>query len=132
RRVALAEAVQTAFQGTEVGQVYLGPRTIDVRVLLDPRRQRDLTALGDLWLSVPDAETKAAGRIQLKQVADVYLSDGRFLIAHEGGLRRQQVTCGVEKRDVTSFVAEVERKLRQLELPEGAFYTLAGEHEARA
>jgi CzcA family heavy metal efflux pump len=132
RRVALAEAVQTAFQGAEVGQVYLGPRTIDVRVLLDPRRQRDLAAIGDLWLSVPDAETKAAGRVQLKQVADVYLSDGRFLIAHEGGLRRQQVTCGVEKRDVTSFVAEVERKLRQLDLPEGVFYTLAGEHEARA
>ena len=34
-------------------------------------------------------------RLQLKQVADVYLSNGRFLIAHEGGIRRQVVSCNV-------------------------------------
>src|SRR5581483_3894353 len=70
-------------------------------------------------------------RIPLRQVADVFLSDGRFMVAHEGGMRRQLVTCNVRGRDVSSFVEEVEGKLRQLNLPEGVFYSLAGEHEAR-
>jgi Cu/Ag efflux pump CusA len=65
-------------------------------------------------------------------VADVFHSDGRFLIAHQGCLRRQQVTCNVQQRDIASFVAEVEGKLKTLQLPAGVFFTLAGEHEARA
>src|SRR5262249_36970500 len=74
----------------------------------------------------------AAGRLQLKQVADVFLSDGRFLIAHEGGLRRQVVTCNVEGRDVESFAVEAERRLsKELTLPEGVTWTLTGEHEAK-
>src|SRR5262249_22055228 len=62
--------------------------------------------------------------------------DGRFLIAHEGGLPRQQVTCNIENRDLVAFVAEVERKLDSLkkrpDFPEGLIVTLTGEHEARA
>ena len=42
------------------------------------------------------------------------------------------VSCNVHKRDVASFVAEIEARLAQLPLPEGVFLTLAGEHEARA
>jgi CzcA family heavy metal efflux pump len=132
RRVQIIDTVQTAFQGAEVGQVHVGPRTIDVRVLLDERFRHDPAAVAYLWLAVPGEDPKVPGRVPLKQVADVFLSDGRFLIAHEGGQRRQQVTCNVEGRDVTGFVAELERRLRELDLPEGVFWTLAGEHEARA
>jgi CzcA family heavy metal efflux pump len=132
RRVQVIDAVQTAFQGTDVGQVHIGPRTIDVRVLLDDRARYDPSAIGSLWLSTPGEDPKSPGRVPLRHVADVYLSDGRFLIAHEGGLRRQQVTCNVRGRDVTGFVAELERRLRELELPDGVVYTLAGEHAARA
>src|SRR5207244_3706575 len=55
----------------------------------------------------------------------------RFLIAHEGGLRRQQVSCRVKDRDVASFAADVERELQKLKLPPGATLTIGGEHEAR-
>jgi CzcA family heavy metal efflux pump len=136
RRVQIIDAVQTALQGTDVGQVHIGPRTIDVRVLLDERFhyfRHDPAAIGELWLSVPGSDDpRSPGRVPLKQVADVFRSDGRFLIAHEGGLRRQQVTCNVTGRDVTGFVSELERRLRELDLPPGVYYTLAGEHEARA
>ncbi len=132
RRVQIIDAVQTAFQGAEVGQVHVGPRTIDVRVLLDERFREDPAAVANLWLAAVSDDPKNPGRIPLKQVADVYLSDGRFLVAHEGGQRRQQVTCNVAGRDVTGFVAELERRLRELDLPEGVFWTLSGEHEARA
>ncbi len=132
RRVQVLDAVQTAFQGAEVAQVHVGPRTIDVRVLLEPRFRYDPDAVGALWLAVPGDDAKNPGRVPLREVADVYLSDGRFLIAHEGGLRRQQVTCNVAGRDVTRFVTELEEKLHALDLPEGVFWRVSGEHEARA
>ena len=133
RRVQILDALQTAYQGAEVGQVYHGPRTIDMRVLLDAKLRRDPEAVKYLWLTAPAQEKNAEPtRVPLHKVADVFLSDGRFMIAHEGGLRRQQVTSNVQGRDNASFVAEVESKLAQLKLPEGVFYTLTGEHEARA
>jgi CzcA family heavy metal efflux pump len=134
RPVQVLEAVQTAFQGTEVGQVYRGPRTIDVRVLLNAKRRRDPFAIANLWLTAPAPEKNAEPtRIPLYRVADIdHHGDGRFLIAHDGGLRRQLVTANVQKRDLTSFVDEVERKLAGLPLPAGVFYTVTGEQEARA
>ena len=71
------------------------------------------------------------GRVQLKQVADVFLSDGRFLVTHEGGLRMQNVTSGVRGRDVQSFAAEATRRLKRLSLPTGVSLTVTGEHEAK-
>jgi len=133
RRVQILDAIQTAFQGAEVGQVYRGPRVVDMRVLLDADHRRDLESVKNLWLTAPAAEKNAEPiRIPLHKVADVFYSDGRFLIAHDGGLRLQQVTCNVQQRDIASFVAEVERELENLRLPEGVYVTLAGEHEARA
>jgi CzcA family heavy metal efflux pump len=135
RNAQVLEAVHAAYQGAEVGQVYDRNRIIDMAVILHPSARLDPDAVAGLWLSVPQ-EGKAnpdapAGRVQLKQVADVFLADGRTLIAHEGGTRRQVVTCNVKDRDIESFVAEADQKLRGLALPEGVYLALAGEHEAK-
>jgi CzcA family heavy metal efflux pump len=134
RRLPVLESVQAAVQGAEVGQVYQGPRTIDIRVMLAPEARRDPAAIGDIWLSVPPAgkDAEAGKRIRLSEVADVFLSDGRFMIAHEGGMRRSLVTCNVKGRDVASFVTELRDRLGKLNLPDGVHYSLAGEHEARS
>jgi CzcA family heavy metal efflux pump len=150
RNAQVLDAVHTAYQGALVGQVYDRNRIIDVVVLLDPQVRSSPASVADLWLSgntergmrsaepksgaeggTPASPETGSGRLQLKQVADVFLSDGRFLIAHEGGLRRQLVTCNVEGRDVESFAAAAERQLAQLALPEGVSYQLTGEHEAK-
>lgn len=57
--------------------------------------------------------------MQLKQVADVFLSDGGFLISHECGTRRVAVTCPVKGRDLGSFVADAEQLVRAVDLPAG-------------
>lgn len=148
RNAQVLDAVHAAYQGAEVGQVYDRNRIIDLVVILDPKARADTETVANLWLSVPstanhDKTTTAesgtagsipgptAGRVQLKQVADIYLSDGRFLIAHEGGTRRRQVTCNVQGRDVESFVAEAERQVKALTMPEGVYYTFTGEHEGK-
>jgi CzcA family heavy metal efflux pump len=153
RKTEILDAVHAAYQGAKVGQVYEGNRIINVVVILDPEHRQDPETVGKLWLSVaPAARTIAPSltdsapdvvgdtlpgaenmerRIQLRQIADVFLSDGRRLIAHEGGLRRQVVTCNVRGRDVESFVAEVEGKLAEVELPERYAKIVEGEHLAK-
>jgi Cu/Ag efflux pump CusA len=120
----LLEALHNAYQGAEIGQVTVRGRVIDVTVLLDPRMRGHADQVKDLWLSTSN------GRVQLKQVADVYLSDGRFLIVHEGVTPRQEVACNVKGRDAASFVAEAEARVRQLHLPDGTYCVFAGEQEA--
>jgi CzcA family heavy metal efflux pump len=126
RNAHVLDAVHAAYQGAEAGQVYDRNRVIDLAVILEPRARNDVDAVANLWLAVP------GGRVQLKQVADVFLADGRFLVAHEGGLRQQVVTCNVGKNlDTAAFVAEAERRVRALALPVGVSYAFTGEHEAQ-
>ena len=140
RNAQILDAMHTAFQGAEITSVYDRNRVIDLTVLLDPRERNDPEAVGNLWLSLPTpAGAKAEpgradpgdNRVQLKHVADIYLSDGRFLIAHERGLRRQQVTCNVsEGVDKEGLITEAERRIREVKLPPGVSYVFTGEHEA--
>ncbi|HWG44199.1 MAG TPA: efflux RND transporter permease subunit [Gemmataceae bacterium] len=144
RSAQILDAVHTAYQGAEVGQTYERNRVIDLVVILDPATRNDAGKVADLWLSVPagsvapetlsvsrDSDAPSSNRVQLKRVADVFLSDGRFLITHEGGLRMQTVTCGLRGRDPESFVAEAQRRVQELDLPPGVSYVFTGEHEAK-
>jgi CzcA family heavy metal efflux pump len=139
RNAQVLDAIHTAFQGAEVGQVYDRNRVIDLVVILSPSVRRTPAQVGDLWLNVPVADPTATepgvsprGRVQLKQVADIYLSDSRFLFSHEGGLRQQAIRCTVRIGDVPSFAAEAERAVAGLSLPKGTNIIFSGEHEARA
>jgi CzcA family heavy metal efflux pump len=126
RNAQILDTIHAAYHGAEVGQVFERNRIIDLTVILDARARADLDTVANLWLNTP------TGRVQLKQVADVYLSDGRFLIAHEGGMRRQVVTCNVgDNLDPESFATQAERLLKDIRLPAGTNYVLTGEHEAQ-
>jgi CzcA family heavy metal efflux pump len=139
RNAGILDAVHAAFQGATVGQVYDRNRVIDLVVRLDEGFRTDPDVVANLWLSVLPGESKTpntetgvtAGKVRLKQVADVYLSSGRFLVAHEGGVRRVAVTCNVKGNEVESFVSEAERRLAALNMPAGTYYRLGGEHEAK-
>jgi CzcA family heavy metal efflux pump len=139
RKAQVLDAVHTAFQGATVGQSYDRNRVVDVVVRLDEPARTDLSAISEMWLAIPAAEAKGlpadagvtAGRVRLKQVADVFLSDGRFLIAHEGGIRRVAVTSNVRGRDLESFAADAERRLKVLAIPPGVYTAVTGEHEAK-
>ncbi|HJS89754.1 MAG TPA: efflux RND transporter permease subunit [Steroidobacteraceae bacterium] len=128
RPVDVLDAVETAYQGTTVSQVYQGNRAFDVTVLLDSASRRNPEAVGSLLVQ------NASGlRLPLRELADVVLGSGRYVIDHEGTLRRRQVTCDVEGRDMASFASAVRRRLAaQLALPPGVTLVVGGEAEAQA
>jgi len=127
RPVDVLDTVQTAFQGEVVAQVYHENQTTDVAVILDASSRRDPENVGALMLS------SATGlRVPLREVADVYLTSGRFSISHEGARRRQTVTCNPAGRDVETFVADARRAITaQVRMPSGMYVEYAGAAETR-
>jgi Cu/Ag efflux pump CusA len=69
--------------------------------------------------------------VPLREIADVYLTSGRFSILHEGARRRQTITCQPVGRDVQSFVNEAKKIIAEkLSLPAGMYVEYAGAAEA--
>jgi Cu/Ag efflux pump CusA len=122
------DAIQTAFQGTIVGQVYDENRVFNIAVILDPRARRNPDLAGSLLL-----QNSAGTHVALRQLADISEKAGRYSIAHDETRRRQTITCNVAGRDTASFVVEAERRLRAgVRLPAGGYITVGGVSDARA
>jgi CzcA family heavy metal efflux pump len=128
RPVDVLDAMQTAYQGTVVAQTHLGNQTIDVAVILPPAEREDPEAVGSLML------TSSSGvRLPLRELAEIFPTMGRPSILHEGGRRRQTVTCGVTGRDVSSFVDEAMKQVKaRVNFPGSSYVGFSGAAQAKA
>ncbi|HLW81465.1 MAG TPA: efflux RND transporter permease subunit [Candidatus Acidoferrales bacterium] len=125
--VHVLDVLRTAFGGDIVGQVYQGNRVFDVSVILAPSERDSIEEIGALPLRGPDGNY-----VPLRQLADIYETSGRYIILHEGARRVQTVTCNVEGRDPTSFVAEARSRISKLAFPPGTYVEFAGTAAAQA
>ncbi len=127
RPVEVLDAVQAAYQGTVVSQVYNEGRVTDLAVVLPAAQRNDPERVGDLML-----RSSQGLLYPLKTLVDVYQTTGRFSILHEGARRRQTVTANVAGRDVRSFTAEAQSVLgSRVELPRGVYFAFSGAAEAQ-
>ncbi len=124
--VTVMEAIETAYQGTVVAQVYEGSRVFDVSVILQEPARRDPESIGSLMLRSP-----AGTYVRLDQLAHIDHRMGRYMILHDGARRRQAVTCNVEDRDIADFVREAEARVARIKLPPGLYVTFTGAAEAQ-
>ncbi|OIQ96639.1 cobalt-zinc-cadmium resistance protein CzcA [mine drainage metagenome] len=123
-------AVETAYAGTRVGEIYQGNRVFDVAVVLPPRLRQSPAQVGELPLKTPDGRM-----VQLRDVADITQTDGRYLILHEDAQRLQVVTAQVHGRALSGFVSAVKRRIAaRVTLPRGTYLVYAGDapEQARA
>ncbi len=118
----VTDQVQTAWQGTRVGQVYRGDRTLNVRVILPSAERKDPERIGDLWVGAP-----GRAPVRLSSVAHISWAPSRTVILHDGGRRLQALTCDVAGRAVSSFVRELKRRLAAMHLPAGVYASVGGE-----
>jgi len=126
--VSVMDAVQTAYQGTNVAQTFEGNRVFDVTVILDDTARRNPEAAGGLML-----QNLEGTRIPLRQVAEIYPTTGRYVILHEATRRRQSVSANVTGRDVSSFVAEAKQRIaKDVRFPAGVYPVFTGTAEAQA
>jgi CzcA family heavy metal efflux pump len=122
RPLEVLEAVRTAYQGDAVAQTYEGEKVFEVVVILEPSARQQPEAIGDLLIS-----NAQGGQMSLKQLADVFLTTGRYAILHDGARRRQTITCNPAGRDVASFVADAQKQIAtQVKFPAGVYAEFSG------
>jgi CzcA family heavy metal efflux pump len=122
RPLEMLEAVRTAYQGDAVAQTYEGEKVFEVVVILEPSARQQPEAIGDLLIS-----NAQGGQMSLKQLADVFLTTGRYAILHDGARRRQTITCNPSGRDVASFVADAQKQIAaQVKFPAGVYAEFSG------
>ncbi len=122
------DAIQTSYQGNVVAQNFQGNRVVDVSVILEEKSRKEPESIGSLML-----RNSEGLQLPLRQLAEIYSSSGRALIVHEGAQRRQQVTCNVQGRDLTSFVQEAKKEVAaKISFPAGVYAIFTGAAEAQA
>jgi CzcA family heavy metal efflux pump len=126
RPVDALETIETSYEGLVVAQIYRDNEVNDVAVTLDQATRGNPEDVANLVISTPTGQ-----RVPLRAVADVYRTEGRFSILHDGARRRQTVTCN-PTRDVQSFVADARKILAEkVPLPKGLYLEFAGAAEAQ-
>jgi cobalt-zinc-cadmium resistance protein CzcA len=89
--------------------------------------------LPDEWRSSPEAvgaiqlPTANGERVPLSRVADIRIIEGPSTITREWGQRRIVITCNVRGRDLGTFVAEVQQKVKaEVAMPPGRYHVAYG------
>lgn len=146
------QVVEAAIGGTEAGILYEGDRRFAIVVRLPENLRTDLESLRRIPIALPQdnqeeqrgvgkgyqrgaANTggngaKAISFIPLSEVAEFDLKPGPNQISRENGKRRVVVTCNIRGRDMGSFVAEAQQKIRdQVKIPAGYWIEWGGQFE---
>ena len=123
-------AIGAAYQGSAGAKIFQETRTVDIAVTTPPDMKRDPEAVGDLLIRSATGTT-----VPLKAIAKVYLTEGRTLVAHDGGRPRQAVTANPAPSDVARVSKAVQSVIAaRVKLPPGVFleYTGAAQGAAEA
>ncbi|TAM99890.1 MAG: efflux RND transporter permease subunit, partial [Rhodanobacteraceae bacterium] len=125
---SVLDALETAYAGMQVGQVLEGSRVFDVVAILPPVLRRDPTSVGALPIAAPDGR-----QLPLSQLAGLSMSDGRFQIRHENGLRVQTVTVALAGVGASAFVARARPIIaHDIQSPPGVYAVFGGDAAAQA
>jgi CzcA family heavy metal efflux pump len=122
----LAEDLETALGGTQVGEVLEGLRSLPVRVRYDESHRNDLDAIRSAPITMEDGHA-----VTLGQVASVEAGSGPNQINHEDSRRRIVISANAAGRDLGSVVADIEAVLREHHWPSGTSVTLSGQFESQ-
>ena len=134
------DVIQAAIGGKESGVLFEGDRRFPIVVRLPENLRTDIDALRRLPIALPRTEHSdnsvrnvsldRPAFIPLGEVADLDEQPGPNQISRESGKRRVVVTCNIRGRDISSFVAEAQQKIRdEVKLEPGYWITWGGQFE---
>lgn len=108
----------------KVGEVVEGQRRFDLVLRLGDDARSSAERIGQVLI-----RTEGGAQVPLSSVADIEVVEGPSTIQREWAKRRVVIQANVRGRDEGSFVADVRRVLRDVDLPEGYYTTLGGQFE---
>ena len=105
-----------------MGEVWDGQFRFPLVVRLPDEWRKSSEAVGSIQLPTANGE-----RVPLSRVADIAVVEGPSTITRDWGQRRIVVTANVRGRDLGSFVAEVQRKVKaEVTMPPGRYHVTYG------
>ena len=110
--VDIQNALQTATSGRQTGLIYEGDRRFKLVVRMDETYSRDIKALAQIPVAIPDNANPDLSYVPLGEVADIKEIQGPSQVNRESGKRNVVVTANVEGRDLGSFIAETQELMR--------------------
>ena len=135
------DVIEVAIGGKAVGQVFEGDRRFDIVVRLPEAWRTDMNQMKRIPVPLPrsarpmngdgvPAPATRGGFIPLGSIADLEVAPGPSQVSRENGKRRVVVTANVRGRDIGSFVAEAEQRIRDgVAIPPGYWTAWGGQFE---
>jgi len=102
----IATLIQTGVGGAPVTQLYAGDRVYNVTVRFPTGAKNTAARLGALTVTAP-----GGARIPLSQLAHIDYKTGESTISHERSERQITVRVDNRGRDLTSYLAEAQRRI---------------------
>lgn len=121
---AVANELEMGMMGSNIGQVRLGPASVNVVARYDAESKGTASALRDLPLSFQGANS-------LGDVADIKLEPGQNRFSHEGGKRVLIVSSNYQGRDVVGSVEKVKQVVDSSKLPLGVTVSFEGDYQSQ-
>jgi len=105
-------AAATLLSGLQVGNLFEEQKVFDVVVWSTPETRHSLTSIRDLLIDTPSGE-----QVRLGDVADVRIVPSASIIRHDAVRRYLDVTASVQGRALAAVAADVDSRLKQMQLP---------------
>ncbi|MFI5315542.1 MAG: efflux RND transporter permease subunit [Myxococcota bacterium] len=119
----IQDVIETALGGKVATQLWEGEKHFGVALRLR-ENERAAERLKDVLLDTPDG-----GHVPLLEVAEFRETEGAMNISRENGTRVASIGVFIEGRDMGSVVADMQEKVRGLDLGQGTLVTWSGEFE---
>lgn len=120
----IGSAVKDALSGSNVTKFKVDGDELDVVLKGDNIYGQSMSLLEMLPIPTP-----AGSNVPLSEVAEIKVSDGPISIMRQNQTRVLTVSGSVTGRDVQSVSTEIQKLLKEYEMPTGYSYTFGGETE---
>lgn len=120
----VANDLAMGLMGDKLGQVRLGPASVNVVARYDVESKGAMASLRDLSLPFMGAES-------LGSIGDIRLEGGRNIINHEGGKRVLVVSANYQRSDVVGSVNKAKIALEAQKFPVGVSLSFEGNYKSQ-
>ncbi|MEK7576328.1 MAG: efflux RND transporter permease subunit, partial [Patescibacteria group bacterium] len=120
----VASDIEMGLMGDKLGQVRLGPASVNVVSYFDAESKGSMESLRDLALPFKGAES-------LGSVGDVRIEGGRNSLDHEGGKRVLVVSANYQGSDVVGAVGGAKAVIESQKLPVGVTLSFEGNYKSQ-
>ncbi len=118
----ILSSVRTAFDGSTVSRFRTGDDEIDVRLKMPDSFREDISYLNSYRITIP-----TGAQVALSSVAEIKLEDVPDMIKRTNQAREVRITGDIAGRDLRSITADIQKRLDNLNLPEGYFIEFGGQ-----